>query len=161
MEDKPLKLRRMQTKADTPDHYINQLPEDRKVVMEKLRLTILSNLPDGFTEQISYGMIGYVVPHTIYPKGYKADPKQPLPFINIALQKNHIAVYHMGLYVEKNLMDWFLTEYPKRCSAKLDMGKSCIRFKKMNQIPFGLIGELVGRMSVADWISVYERNFLR
>jgi uncharacterized protein YdhG (YjbR/CyaY superfamily) len=146
----------MQYKANTPEDYISQLPEDRKEAITKLRDAIRTNLPEGFEETIGYGMIGYVVPHSIYPKGYHANPKLPLPFMNIASQKNFIAVYHMGLYAEKNLMDWFKNEYPKHTKAKLDMGKSCIRFKKPEHIPYELFGELASRVSVRVWIDHYE-----
>ena len=151
----------MQIKADTPEQYIDQLAEDRMQAMNNLRKVILENLPKGFVEIISYGAIGYVVPHSIYPNGYHCDPKQPLPFIGIASQKNHIGVYHMGIYADQQLMNWFLTEYPKHCKTKLDMGKSCIRFKKPDQIPYKLIGELVGKMSSDEWISIYETNLKR
>lgn len=151
----------MKIEANTPQEYINKLPENRKQVMNKLRETILDNLPKGFSETISYGMIGYVVSHAIYPNGYHCDPKLPLPFINIASQKNFIAVYHMGLYANQNLLDWFVQEYPKHCSTKLDMGKSCIRFKKIDQIPFDLIAELSKKVTVKEWIKTYEESFLK
>ena len=151
----------MQIKADTPDEYIAQLPEDRQAAIQKLRTVILDNLPEGFEETISYGMIGYVVPHSIYPDGYHCDPKLPLPFMNLASQKNYIAVYHSGVYTDKELLDWFVSEYPKHSERKLDMGKSCIRFKKIDQIPYDLIGELAGKMTVEDWIGVYEANVKR
>ena len=127
--------------------------------MLKLRNVIKDNLPKGFQEQMSYGMLGYVVPHSIYPNGYHCNPKLPLPFINLASQKNFIALYHMGIYANKNLLDWFVVEYPKHFKTKIDMGKSCLRFKKMDDIPFEFIGELVKKMSVQDWISVYENAF--
>lgn len=145
--------------AKTPDQYINQLPEERKLVVEKLRKIILKNLPTGFVETINYGMIGYVVPHSVYPKGYHCDTKQPLPFINIASQKSFIALYHMGIYADKALYDWFVNEYPKHCKTKLDMGKSCIRFKKIDDIPYNLIAELAKKVSPQDWIKLYEINF--
>lgn len=151
----------MQIKADTPDEYIAQLPDDRKQVMEKLRKAILDNLPKGFKEENSYGMIGYVVPHSIYPKGYHVSPERPLPFINIASQKNFIAFYHMGIYANPELLNWFTTEYPKHCKLKLDMGKSCIRFKKPDQIPFELMGELASKVSVEEWVETYESNIKR
>ena len=122
----------MQSKATTPEQYLSELPEDRKEAMLKLRNAIKENLPQGFEEVISYGMLGYVVPHSIYPSGYHCDPKLPLPFINLASQKNFIALYHMGIYANKNLESWFVSEYPKHVKSKLDMGKSCIRFKKMD-----------------------------
>ena len=151
----------MQSKASSVDEYIQELPEDRKEVIQKLREIILKNLPKGFSEQIGYGMIGYVVPHSIYPSGYHCTPKLPLPFANIASQKNFIAFYHMGLYANPKLYEWFVSEFPKHSSAKLDMGKSCIRFKKMEEIPFELIGELATKTTVSDWISIYENNFIK
>jgi uncharacterized protein YdhG (YjbR/CyaY superfamily) len=149
----------MQSKATTPEQYLSALPEDRKETMLKIRNAIKENLPQGFEEVISYGMLGYVVPHSIYPSGYHCDPKLPLPFINLASQKNFIALYHMGIYANKNLETWFVSEYPKHVKSKLDMGKSCIRFKKMDDIPFDFIGELVAKVSVEDWISNYEKAF--
>jgi len=149
----------MQSKALTPEHYLSELPEERKIPMLKLREVIKNNLPEGFEEAMSYGMLGFVVPHSIYPKGYHCDPKLPLPFISLASQKNFIALYHMGIYADENLLNWFLVEYPKHCKTKLDMGKSCIRFKKMEDIPFELISELAKRVSVTDWIKKYETAF--
>ena len=148
----------MQIKADNPDNYIDQLPAERKEVIKKLRKSILENLPKGFSETMSYGMIGFVVPHSIYPSGYHCDPKLPLPFISIASQKNFVALYHMGIYADNKFLEWFSTEYPKHSKAKLDMGKSCIRFKKINEIPYKLIGELARKMSVKEWIKIYETN---
>ena len=149
----------MQSKATTVEQYLAELPEDRKEAMQKLRTAIKDNLPKGFEEVISYGMIGYVVPHSIYPAGYHCTPKLPLPFINLASQKNFIAVYHMGIYGNKNLLDWFVAEYPKHAKTKIDMGKGCLRFKKMDDIPFELIGELATKISVKDWITIYEQNW--
>ena len=149
----------MQSKATTPEQYLSALPEDRKEAMLKIRNAIKENLPQGFEEVISYGMLGYVVPHSIYPSGYHCDPKLPLPFINLASQKNFIALYHMGIYANKNLETWFVSEYPKHVKTKIDMGKSCIRFKKMDDIPFDFIGELAAKVSVEDWISNYEKAF--
>ena len=149
----------MQSKATTPEQYLSELPEDRKEAMLRLRNAIKENLPQGFEEVISYGMLGYVVPHSIYPAGYHCTPKLPLPFINLASQKNFIALYHMGIYANKNLESWFVSEYPKHVKTKLDMGKSCIRFKKMDDIPFDFIGELAAKVSVEDWISNYEKAF--
>ena len=148
----------MKIEANSPDEYLERIPEERKPAMNKLRQTIQDNLPQGFKEEMSYGMIGYVVPHSIYPPGYHCDTKLPLPFINIASQKNFIAFYHMGIYADKKLLNWFTTEYPKYSKFKLDMGKSCIRFKKPEQIPFDLIGELVQKMSAKEWIEIYESN---
>ncbi|MEZ4874961.1 MAG: DUF1801 domain-containing protein [Flavobacteriaceae bacterium] len=149
----------MQYKAATPEEYIAQLPEERKAPMEKIRQTILKNLPQGFQEGIGYGMIGYVVPFSLYPDGYHCTPETPLPFMSLASQKNFIALYHMGMYSKKELLDWFVVEYPKHCKTKLDMGKSCIRFKKIEDIPYELIGELATKMTVEEWISIYEDAF--
>jgi len=146
----------MQSKATTPKEYINDLPEDRKVVIIRLRKIILDNLPNGFEERMNYGMLGYVVPHSIYPNGYHCDTKMPLPFINLASQKNHIGFYHMGIYSDPKLLEWFTIEFPKHVPGKLDMGKSCMRFKNPEKIPFELIGELVKKVSVKDWIERYE-----
>jgi len=148
----------MQSKATTPDAYMREIPAERKAAFTQLRETISTNLPDGFEETMNYGMIGYVVPHSIYPDGYHCSPELPLPFVNIASQKNFIALYHAGIYANKEIRDWFVSEYPKHSKRKLDMGKSCIRFKKPEQIPFDLIGELMQKISVADWIATYEKN---
>lgn len=148
----------MQIHAKTPEEYLEQIPEDRKEAVSALRKVILANLPEGFAEVIGYGMIGYVVPHSLYPKGYHADPKLPLPFINLASQKNYIALYHMGVYGNKELLGWFTEEYSKQTGNKPDMGKGCVRFKKTGNIPYKLIGELVSKVSVKEWISAYETN---
>ena len=151
----------MTSEAKNPDEYISSLPEERKIYMEKLRNVILKNLPKGFEEGMNYGMMGYYVPHAIYPKGYHCKPSDPLPFMGFASQKNTINFYHMGIYANKDLYDWFVAEYPKYSTRKLDMGKSCIRFKKFEEIPFDLIGELVTKVSVEDWISTYESAFIK
>lgn len=148
----------MKTKSATPQDYLLSLPADRKKAFTALRNVIRKNLPKGFSEMMSYGMIGYVVPHKLYPAGYHCNPEQPLPFAFIASQKNFIALYHMGVYAEPGLLKWFVAEYKKRVPGKPDMGKSCIRFKKPEQIPFDLIGELMRKMSVEAWIALYERN---
>lgn len=151
----------MQSSAKTVEDYLNELPEDRIAPMMELRNTILNNLPKGFKEGMGYGMMGYVVPHTIYPSGYHCEPKQPLPFAGIASQKNSINFYHMGIYANPELLEWFVNEYPNHCKTKLDMGKSCVRFKKIDQIPYKLIGELMAKMTVNDWITLYEKNLKR
>lgn len=148
----------MDYRSDSPEGYIEQLPPERQKVVSKIRETILDNLPEGFHEAINYGMLGYVVPHSIYPKGYHCDPKLPLPFINLASQKNFVALYHSGIYADPELYDWFVNEYPKHCKRKLDMGKSCIRLKSMTDIPYELIAELCRKMTVSDWIQLYEKN---
>lgn len=149
----------MQSKATRTEQYLNELPEDRKAPFQKLRQHILDNLPQGIEEQMSYGMLGYVVPHAIYPDGYHCDPKAPLPFMNLASQKNYIAVYSMVLYAKQGLMDWFVEEYKKQCKHKPDIGKSCIRFKRMNDIPFDLIGKLTAKVSTQEWIDLYEKLY--
>ena len=147
----------MQSKSNTPEQYLNQLPQDRKLVMTKLRDIILKNLPKGFEECISYGMLGYVVPHSMYPQGYHVNPSLPLPFISLASQKNNISLYHFGIYSDPQLMQWFVNEYPKHASNKLDMGKSCIRFKNIEKIPFDLIAQLCTKMTPKLWIEKYEK----
>jgi len=149
----------MQSKAKSVDEYIAELPEERREVMQKLREVVLENIPEGFSEGMGYGMMGYTVPHALYPAGYHCDPKQPLPFAGMASQKNAISFYHMGIYADPVLLQWFVEEYPKHSKTKLDMGKSCIRFKKMDQIPYALLGELMSRMTVKDWVDTYEKNF--
>ncbi|MCO6149118.1 DUF1801 domain-containing protein [Flavobacterium sp. NRK1] len=151
----------MQSSATTPNEYMENLPEDRKEAMNRLREVIVKNLPEGFEERISYGMLGWVIPHSLYAPGYHCDPKLPLPFLNIASQKNFIAVYHMGIYGDKKLYDWFVEEFSKRSKYKLDMGKSCIRFKKPDAIPYELIGELVSKITPEQWIQCYETNLKR
>lgn len=148
----------MQYEAKSVTEYLEQIPENRKPIIEKIRVKINDNLPKGFEEGMNYKMIGYYVPHSIYPDGYHCDPKLPLPFMNIASQKNSINLYHMGIYANKELLDWFVREYPKHCKTKLDMGKSCIRFKKINHIPYDLIVELASKMTSEEWISIYESS---
>ncbi|MBK8195539.1 MAG: DUF1801 domain-containing protein [Lewinellaceae bacterium] len=147
--------------VSSPAAYIAAVSEDRRAAFEKLRETIVENIPDGFREGMNYGMIGYVVPHELYPPGYHCDPKLPLPFVSIAAQKNFIALYHMGLYAMPELLDWFVSEYPKHAKSKLDMGKSCIRFKKTADIPFELIAQLMQRIGAEEWVEVYESAFRR
>lgn len=148
----------MKSNALNIENYINELSVERRAPMLTLHQTILSNLPKGFEAQMNYGMIGYVVPHRIYPDGYHCNPQLPLPFMAIASQKNGVSFYHMGLYANENLLAWFKNEYPKHCKTNLDMGKSCIRFKKTEHIPFDLLAELVKKMQVKDWISIYEES---
>ena len=153
---KKYNLFEMKYEANTPEEYIAQLPKDRKEPFKRLRQTVLDNLPKGFEEVMGYGMPAYVVPHSKYPDGYHCDPTLPLPFINIASQKHFIAFYHMGIYSDPKLLKWFITEYPKHVKNKLDMGKSCIRFKKMDQIPYQLLGDLVSKITLEEWIEKYE-----
>ena len=146
----------MQYKATSAEDYISQVPEERHNALKKLRKTINSNLPKGFEEGIQYGMIGYYVPHSVYPDGYHCNPKEPLPFMGFASQKNSVNLYHSGIYSKKELYDWFVSEYPKHCKTKLNMGKSCIRFKYLDDIPFDLVGELTRKMTSEEWIGIYE-----
>ncbi len=149
----------MTSSATSPEQYINEAPEDRREALQKLREVILSNLPKGFQEGMQYGMIGYAVPHEIYPAGYHCDPKIPLPFMSFASQKNSINFYHMGIYAKKELYDWFVAEFPKHSKKKLDMGKSCMRFKKVEDIPFELLGVLSQKITPEEWIEIYEAAF--
>lgn len=149
----------MRIESNSIEDYISKCPAERQEALKKLIKVIRENLPEGFNEQLSYGMPGWVVPHTLYPSGYHCDPKLPLPFLSMASQKNFIAVYHMGIYADEELMKWFLAEYPKHSTKKLDMGKSCLRFKKVEDIPYELIGQLVSKMSTQDWINCYESKF--
>lgn len=151
----------MQSEATTVNEYVNALPEDRKEAIQQLRKVINSNLKGPHEEVISYKMLGWIIPKTDYPEGYHCTPELPLPFINLASQKNYIAFYHMGVYADPDLLLWFQTEYPKHSKYKLDMGKSCIRFKRMNDIAFDLVGELVSRMTTTRWIEIYEQKIKR
>jgi len=150
----------MQSKAKTVDEYLETLPDDRAEIIAALRKVINKNLPKGFEETMQYGMISYVVPHTLYPEGYHTNSKDALPFISIASQKNHIAVYHMTVY-EGALHDWFVKEFKKHSDKKLDMGKSCIRFKKPDDVPVKLFGELATKVKPKEWIEIYEKTIKR
>ena len=149
----------MQSKATTPEAYLAELTEERQPIISKLRQVILDNLPEGFHEQMNYGMLGYVVPHSIYPEGYHCDTNLPLPFMSLASQKAHIGFYHMGIYANPELLEWFMSEYEKTdIKVKLNMGKSCVRFKKEAHIPYDLIGRLVAKVTPEQWIETYETN---
>ena len=141
------------------EEYLNQVPEERKASFRKLYETVSQNLPPGFQEQLSYGMIGWSIPLETYPPGYHCTSNTPLPFLNLASQKNFIALYHMGIYANPQLLNWFVAEYPKYSLRKLDMGKSCMRFKKVEDIPFDLIAELCRKITTQDWILQYEKHF--
>jgi len=151
----------MQSKAATVDDYLKEIPEERQAAMKKLRAVIKKNIPKGFKESMGYGMMGYSVPHSKYPAGYHCNPADPLPFMGIASQKNFIAIYHMGIYADPRLLKWFTDAHAKTSPKKLDMGKSCIRYKKMEDIPFDLIGDLASKMTPDDWIALYEKNLKR
>lgn len=150
----------MQSKATTVPEYIDSLPADRKKAIVAIRKSILKNLPKGFEEVMSYGMIGYVVPHKLYPAGYHCDPTLPLPFLALASQKNYISFYHMALY-EGELLDWFREAWKEVSTKKLDMGKCCVRFKKPEEVPVDLLGELVSKVTPKQWITYYESQVKR
>lgn len=147
----------MISKAKTVAQYLKELPEDRREAISKVREVILKNLPRGFEEGIQYGMIGYYVPHSLYPNGYHCDPRQPLPYASLASQKNHMAVYLCNLYADEETTSWFLESY-KASGKKLDMGKGCVRFKKLEDLPLDLIGKLIKRTSVKQFIKYYEEG---
>ncbi|MBT4478689.1 MAG: DUF1801 domain-containing protein [Flavobacteriales bacterium] len=151
----------MKIKANNIKEYLQNIPEERKEVFDKLMKTVRENIPKGFSEELSYGIPAWVVPHSLYPKGYHCSPELPLPFVSVASQKNFIALYHMGIYATPDLLNWFIKEYPKHSKRKLDMGKSCIRFKKMDDIPFELIGNLMKKMNPKEWMEKYESAFVR
>ena len=151
----------MQSKVTTVEQYMAELPADRQKAMTELRKIIKKNIPKGFKEEMNCGMVGYVVPHSKYPGGYHCKPTDPLPFMNFASQKHFIAVYHMGVYADPRLLKWFTEEYAKAGVGKLDMGKSCIRFKKPEKIPYQLIGELASKITTDEWIAIYEKNIKR
>lgn len=135
------------------------LPEDRKEIMEKLIAVFDQHLPQGFEKTLSFGMIGYVVPHSTYPAGYHCKPAEPLPFLSMASQKAAISLYHMGIYADQEILDWFVAQYPLHCKSKLDMGKSCIRFKKLDDIPWELLAELAKKFTPTSWVNLYESKF--
>jgi hypothetical protein len=149
----------MENKTIVFDDYIGQLPSDRKEAFIRITAQFSQYLPNGYVPQMAYKMPSFVVPHSLYPAGYHCDPKQALPFVSIANQKNFIAVYHMGIYANPELLEWFKNEYPNHSKGKLDMGKSCIRFKKMDDIPYELLGALAGKITVDDWVNVYESTY--
>lgn len=151
----------MQSKAATVDEYIASLPEDRRSAISAIRKVVNKNLPKGFEERMSYGMMGWAVPLKTYPAGYHCDPKQPLPFMGLASQKQYISFYTMCLYSDEKELEWFKNEWAKHSSKKLDMGKSCIRFKKPEDIPLTLIGELASRITPKQWIDIYESTMKR
>jgi hypothetical protein len=147
----------MQSKAVTVEQYLKELPTERKEIIKSLRDLFKNNLPKGFEERMEYGMISFVIPHSIYPEGYHCDPKKGVPFISIASQKNAITIYHMGMYSDSELLNWFQSEWVKHSTKKLDMGKSCIRFKKSEDVPLKLITSLAKKITVKKWIDTYEK----
>lgn len=151
----------MNSQAKTPEQYVEELLGERREVINNLRAVFKKNLPRELIEVMSYGMIGYVIPRTIYPKGYHVNPSIELPFVHLASQKRHIALYHMGLYFDETLVSWFKEEYSQLGIGKLDMGKSCVRFNRMDAIPYELVGELSGKMSIHEYIAGYEKSIAK
>lgn len=149
----------MQINAFSVEDYISKIPEERQEVFRKFFDTVNDNLPEGFQETPAYGMVGWAVPLEKYPAGYHCTPGSPLPFMALASQKNFIAFYHMGMYADPQLLDWFVAEYPKYSKRKLDMGKSCVRFRKMDDIPFELIAEVSKKITLEEWIALYEKQY--
>ncbi len=150
----------MKSSARSPAEYVAALPPGRREVIKRLRHLLRTSLPKGFKEVMSGGMLAYVVPHSIFPAGYHCDPRRPLPFINLAAQKQYVALYHLGLY-DRALLAWLEREWPKHTEAKLDLGKCCLRFRRLDQIPYDLIGELAAKMTPQQWIAVYQRAIAR
>jgi hypothetical protein len=149
----------MKATGVTVEEILENIPEDRKAAFLKLHQTIIDHLPKGFEAGISYGGLGYIIPHSVYPAGYHGKPSEPLPFAGLAYQKNTINFYHMGIYADQNLMEWFVAEFPKHSNQKLDMGKSCMRFKKWDEIPFELMGQLMQKITANEWMATYERLY--
>lgn len=147
----------MKIEAATIEEYFERIPEERKAPMKQLWQVVCDNIPAQFEPVLSYGMPGFVVPHSVYAAGYHCNPTLPLPFMSMASQKNFVAFYHMGLYADEALMKWFVDAYPKHVKTKLDMGKSCIRFKKMDQIPYELLGQLMAKITAQQWVAIYEK----
>lgn len=148
----------MQSKATTVAAYLRDLPPDRRAAISALREVMLGNLDRGFEEGMQYGMIGYFVPHSIYPAGYHCDPRQPLPFAALASQKNHMAVYLMSIYADPVEERW-LREQWARAGKKLDMGKCCVRFRGLDDVPLDVLGAAIKRISLKRHIEHYESVF--
>lgn len=146
----------VQSTAKTVSGYLAELTPERRTAISAMRRVIKQNLPKGFVEEMGYGMIGYVVPHSLYPGGYHCNPKQPLPFMGLASQKNYLALYHMGIYASEPLLDWFRKEY-KKTGKKLNMGKGCIRFVNLAAVPLDLIGQLAKKITVKQYIAQYSK----
>lgn len=151
----------MDKKTQDIESFLNELPTDRKDSIQKIRTILNEHLPEGFEETFSSNMIHYVVPFSVYPKGYHATPETPLPFISLASQKNHVAFYHMGIYMFPEVLDWFEEAYKKQVPTKLDMGKSCVRFKNTKNIPYELIAELSEKITAKEYIEKYEESIAK
>ncbi len=148
----------MNYKATSPEDYISQLPEERQAPVKRIFDIFKNSMPSGFEYKLNYGFPSAVIPHSLYEGGYHCSPELPLPFASVASQKNFVALYHSGIYSIPEVHDWFVGEFPKHCKRKLDMGKSCIRFKKMDDIPFDLIEELMTKLTPQDFIDVYSKS---
>jgi hypothetical protein len=151
----------MSTSITAIPEYLATLTSDEQAVVNKIYNILKKNLPKGFTPIMQYGMISFVVPHKLYPAGYHCKPSEPLPFVGLASRKNMVSIYHMGIYASKDLLQWFTKAYEDLQIGKLDMGKSCIRFKKPEKIPYQLLAELCKKITVEDWISLYEKNYIK
>jgi|688.fasta_scaffold710222_2 hypothetical protein len=147
----------MTSKAATVEEYLAKLPDDRRAALVAVRNVILDNLDPDIEERMSYGMIGYAVPHSVYPAGYHCDPKMPLPVAGLASQKGHMSLYLMSLYGDPKLKEWFETEYLKT-GKKLDIGKSCVRFRKLDDLPLALIGKAFKKTNAKAYIRLYEET---
>jgi hypothetical protein len=147
----------MQSKATTVDAYLAELPEERREAISAIRGVILKNLPRGYEEGMQWGVIGYYVPHSLYPAGYHCQPEEPLPVASLASQKNHMAFYGLGLYINEAQARWFVEEW-KKAGKKLDMGKSCVRFKTLDDVAVDVIGRAIKRLPVEQYIEQYERQ---
>lgn len=146
--------------ANSVQEYFQNIPDERKDTMNRLREIINNNIPNEFKEVLNYGMPSWVIPHSIYPSGYHTSPDLPLPFMSLASQKHFIGLYHMGIYADLELLKWWQTEYRQSAKRKLDMGKSCIRLKYLDDIPFELIGILCKKISANEWITIYENSII-
>lgn len=151
----------MRIDATDATDYVDQLPPDRAQAVTRLLAVLREHLPTGFEETMQYGMPSFVVGKKMYPAGYHCDPDLPLPFVSVGNQKGHVGLYHMGIYAMPDVLAWFQDEWPRHVPTKLDMGKSCIRFKRMDRIPYELVGELAEKISPSEWILAYEARVRR
>jgi uncharacterized protein YdhG (YjbR/CyaY superfamily) len=147
----------MPAAPSTVEEYLAALPKDRREALDAIRKVIRKNLPKGYEEGIQYGMIGYFVPHSLYPAGYHCDPKQPLPFVHLASQKNHMAIYLFCLYMDEEAMERFTTAW-QQTGKKLDMGKSCVRFKKLDQVALDVVADAIRAIPVKDFVAHYDAS---
>ena len=146
----------MKSNATSVEQYLQQLPKARRAAISAVRKVILANLPKGYVECMGYGMIGYVVPHSLFPAGYHCDPSLPLPFANLASQKNHMALYLMTVYGDPGTERWFRQAW-QAAGKKLDMGKCCVRFKRLEDVSLDVVGQVIARVPVKDYIARVEQ----